>query len=437
MLQSFLTVGQQILTLYLLLVVGFVLGKVKLLDDRASVALSSLVMYVVSPCMMVVAFQRPLEHTALHNFGVVTGVSAVLHVVFIAAAMLLIRDRDRERQNCLRFAAVFSNCGFMGYPLMAALLGSIGVFYGSAYVIVFTILSWTWGVYVITGDRSQLRLKPLLLNPGVISVVLAMALYLGQVTMPEPLMVPINYLADLNTPLPMLVVGYQLSHANFKAALQGISSWVTLVLRLLVLPLASLGICLALNVSHDLTLVLLIAAGCVACTLPFVRSRIGFLFTSDFAEANTSGGRAGRKLVAMTLLEQRGKATGVGLGMFGGAVAMQNQVIDHQAYFYVDNYYLKLMIEMGYTGLAAFLITVLSFLVNGCRALYRTAQLKKQGLSRLFPLCAGCFAGLCGVLVHCGFENIFEEPYMMAYFWTIAAMLIWAGFLQNPRKEDA
>ena len=259
MLQSFLTVGQQILTLYLLLVVGFVLGKVKLLDDRASVALSSLVMYVVSPCMMVVAFQRPLEHTALHNFGVVTGVSAVLHVVFIAAAMLLIHDRDRERQNCLRFAAVFSNCGFMGYPLMAALLGSIGVFYGSAYVIVFTILSWTWGVYVITGDRSQLRLKPLL-NPGVISVVLAMALYLGQVTVPEPLMVPINYLADLNTPLPMLVVGYQLSHANFKAALQGISSWVTLVLRLLVLPLASLGICLALNVSHDLTLVLLIAA---------------------------------------------------------------------------------------------------------------------------------------------------------------------------------
>ena len=64
MLQSLLTVGQQILTLYLLLVVGFVLGKVKLLDDRASVALSSLVMYVVSPCMMVVAFQRPLEHTA-------------------------------------------------------------------------------------------------------------------------------------------------------------------------------------------------------------------------------------------------------------------------------------------------------------------------------------------------------------------------------------
>ena len=182
-------------------------------------------------------------------------------------------------------------------------------------------------------------------------------------------------------------------------------------------------------------LVLLLAAGCVACTLPFVRSRIGFLFTADFAEANTSGGRAGRKLVAMTLLEQRGKAAGVGLGMFGGAVAMQNQVIDHQDYFYVDNYYLKLMIEMGYTGLAAFLITVLGFLANGCRALYRTAQQKKQGLSRLFPLCAGIFAGLCGVFVHCGFENIFEEPYMMAYFWSLAGLLMWAGFLREDKQE--
>ena len=185
-------------------------------------------------------------------------------------------------------------------------------------------------------------------------------------------------------------------------------------------------------------LVLLLAAACVACTLPFVRSRIGFLFTADFAEANTSGGRAGRKLVALTLLEQRGKLTGVGLGMFGGAVAMQNQVIDHQDYFYVDNYYLKLMIEMGYTGLAAFVLTVLGFLANACRALYRTAQQKKQGLSRLYPLCAGIFAGLCGVLVHCGFENIFEEPYMMAYFWSLAGLLMWAGFLrQTPGEVQA
>lgn len=260
MLRSFLTVGQQIITLYLLMVVGYVLGKTKLLDDRGSVSMSTLVMYVVSPCMLVVAFQRPLERDTLHAFGTVILVALLLHVLFIAAACLFVRDGDLPRQRALRFATVFTNSGFMGYPLMTALLGSIGVFYGSAYVIVFTFLSWTWGVYTLTGDRSQLKLRPLLLNPGVISITLAMVLYLLQIELPQLLMTPINYLADLNTPLPMLVVGYQLSHADFRAALRGRASWVTLGLRLVALPLASLGLCLLLRVPHDLTLVLLIAA---------------------------------------------------------------------------------------------------------------------------------------------------------------------------------
>jgi len=260
MLQSFLTVGQQIITLYLLMVVGFVLGKAKLLDDRGSVALSTLVMYVVSPCMLMVAFQRPLERETLRAFGIVALVALVLHVIFIAASYLFVRDGNLPRQRALRFATVFSNSGFMGYPLMAALLGSIGVFYGSAYTIVFTVLSWTWGVYILTGDRRKLKLRPLLLNPGVISIALAMLLYLLQIKLPQLLITPIGYLADLNTPVPMVVVGYQLSHADFRAALQGKSSWVTMGLRLVALPLASLGICLLLGVPHDLTLVLLIAA---------------------------------------------------------------------------------------------------------------------------------------------------------------------------------
>ena len=260
MLQSFLTVGQQIITLYLLLVVGFVLGKVKILDDRASTAMSNLVMYVVSPCIMIVAFQRPLEREMLRNFGLVTGVSLLLHVVFIVVAVLLIRDGATQRQGDLRFAAVFSNCGFIGYPLMAAMLGSIGIFYGSAYVIVFTVLTWTWGVYAVTGDRSQLRLKPLLLNPGVISVVAAMALYLLSVRLPELVVTPLNYLANMNTPLPMIVVGYQLSHANFRQAFSDRCSWGALGLRLVVIPLAAIALCYMLRVDSAFALVTVIAA---------------------------------------------------------------------------------------------------------------------------------------------------------------------------------
>ena len=256
MIESFLTVGRQIITLYLLMAVGYVLGKLKLIDDHGAASMSTLVMYIVSPCMLLVAFQRPIEQDTLHNFYVV-----------VAVSRLMIHDTDRHRRNLLLFAAVFSNCGFMGYPVMTSLIGTIGVFYGSAYNVIFTFLSWTYGIYAITGDKTQLKLRPLLLNPGVISIVLALALYLLEITLPDIIMTPATYLSALNTPLPMVVVGSQLSHADFRAALKGASSWITMLLRLVAFPLLSLGICLALGLNSDLTMVLVIAASAPAAAL--------------------------------------------------------------------------------------------------------------------------------------------------------------------------
>lgn len=151
--------------LYLIMAVGFVLGKARLIDDRGSVAMSNLVMYAVSPSILVVAFQRELDMASLRNFGLVLLVALAVHIL-AAVSVLLVRDKDPQRQSCLRFAVVFANCGFMGYPLMSAMLGSEGVFYGSAYVVVFTVLSWTLGVYIMTRDRHCLAIKPIFCNPG-------------------------------------------------------------------------------------------------------------------------------------------------------------------------------------------------------------------------------------------------------------------------------
>ena len=139
MIESFLTVGRQIITLYLLMAVGYVLGKLKLIDDHGAASMSTLVMYIVSPCMLLVAFQRPIEQDTLHNFYVVVAVSLLLHAAFIVLSRLMIHDTDRHRRNLLLFAAVFSNCGFMGYPVMTSLIGTIGVFYGSAYNVKITL----------------------------------------------------------------------------------------------------------------------------------------------------------------------------------------------------------------------------------------------------------------------------------------------------------
>ena len=250
----------QVAIMLLLILAGMLCYRLHLLTDRGVKELSGIVLQVVNPIVILLAYHRKLELRLVQNLGWTFLLSAVAMGAGIGLATLLIRNKPGRETAVERLSAVYSNCGFMGYPLMLALLGSIGVFYGSAYVVVFTFLTWTYGVFAMTGDRSQLKLRPLLLNPGVISIVLAMALFLLQITLPEIVMVPITYLSDLNTPLPMVVVGYQLSHADFRAALQGINSWISMLLRLVAFPLLSLGVCLALGLDSRLTVITVIAA---------------------------------------------------------------------------------------------------------------------------------------------------------------------------------
>ena len=260
MILAFLTVGKQVLILFLLMVVGYILGKAKIITEQGSAGMSSVVMYTAIPAMLIVAFQRELIPSDLGSFGMALLLSLAIHALGILLSRLLIRDPDPKRVPTLRFAATFSNCGFMGYPLMTALLGTIGVFYGSAYVVVFNILSWTWGVYLMTGERRNLSLRPILLNPGVLGVIIAMTLYLLRITLPEIILTPVTYISYLNTPVPMLILGYQLSHADFRTALRGVSAWLSLLLRLIVLPLLTIVLCLVLNVNSTVAMALVIAA---------------------------------------------------------------------------------------------------------------------------------------------------------------------------------
>lgn len=201
------------------------------------------------------------------------------------------------------------------------------------------------------------------------------------------------------------------------------------------LGLAVAAVLFALVVDRRL-FAMIVCAAVVACFLPFVRSRISYLFTDEFKASNEAGGRAKRWSTAMSYLDDYDCwDVGLGYGMYGGAVAMQNQINPEFMYKYVDNYYVKILAENGIIGLSAFLTSVLGLIWNGARACGKTAK------TPYLPLCVGMLAGLIGVLVQSFFESIWEEPYMMALFFAIAGMLIYVGFFRrlnrfptNPKK---
>lgn len=184
----------------------------------------------------------------------------------------------------------------------------------------------------------------------------------------------------------------------------------------------------ALYRDRKLIALMALAVG-VAVFIPQVANRITFLFTSEFDFANMFGGRGGRRREGMNLLRTVNVLFGYGLGRFGGAVAMQNQINANLSYFYMDNYYLKTLIEMGYIGLGGYLFLLASFSFNAMRSIYRTRD------DSMSTIAQGLFAGMLGVMTHCLTENIFEVPYMNAYFWGMAGLIIYIGFLRKPKLE--
>lgn len=242
MLSNFFTVGEQILILFLLIAVGFVCGKKKMLTEKTVQEMTDFVLFIVAPCVIIDAFQRPFDAALSHSFfqAILFSTAAIL-IAFVLARFTL-HHEDKKRESVYRFAVMFSNCAFMGFPLEQALLGADGLFFGAATLVSFTVLTWTLGLYVMSRDKSLLSLKKLLINPGIIGVVIGLALFFSSTALPHVVAQPVSYLAALNTPLPMVIIGYHLSRASILPILKDARTWITIGERLIVVPLIALGV---------------------------------------------------------------------------------------------------------------------------------------------------------------------------------------------------
>ncbi len=244
---AFLTVAQQVLILFILIGVGFVCTKTKLLNETVTKGLTDLVLYCVTPCVLIKSFvEIPFSAQKVKELLISLLIVVLIHVGFILLCFPLIRDADNSRERMLRFCAIFSNAGFMGLPLQEALLGEEGTFFGGAYVAMFNVAVWSFGLLLMSGNRKTLSLKKVFLTPGILGVLVGLVLFImpqliSGFTLPTLVFTPIKHLANLNTPLPMIVIGYYLANTDLKASLRDFKSFYVIFLRNVALPLAALG----------------------------------------------------------------------------------------------------------------------------------------------------------------------------------------------------
>ncbi len=241
MLESLKFVGTQVLILFILMAVGFVCRKLWVLNEGGVKGLTDLMLYLVTPCMMIKAFQQSFDGRLLRGFLITAAATAVLYAVEIGLAVLLLRDRDDARRRVLRFGAVFSNCGYMALPLLQSLWGSEAVLYGAAFNAVHVFYLWTYGLSLMNGGKEKVSLKKAVVNPGTLSTLLGLLLFFCSVRLPPIIAKPVEYVAALNTPVPMLIIGYYLAGLDWHAVLRSGGEYTMLALRLLVVPALMLG----------------------------------------------------------------------------------------------------------------------------------------------------------------------------------------------------
>lgn len=241
MLENFLTVGQQVLILFVLIAIGFVLGKRNIITEKGGKVCADLALFLATPCVIINSFQREYSAQVLKELLLALAIGFGLHVVGIVLAHIVYR-KDDAATRIYRAATVLSNAGFMGLPLQQAVLGDKGVLYGAAYVVAMTVTQWSYGLLIMDKSGGRVPVRKLLFNPGMIGLIAGLLLFVCRITLPELIGAPVRHLAALNTPLPMLFAGYYLSRVDMKKALGNRANYGALAMRLILVPVVSVAL---------------------------------------------------------------------------------------------------------------------------------------------------------------------------------------------------
>lgn len=253
MLEAFLAVTGKVAVILIFIVVGYATVKLGVFSQKGLGEITSLLLYVVTPCLIVTSFLSA-ESGSLDAWSMFLAFALPAASMFlsIAGSYLFFRKEEPNRRKVLRFALIFCNVGFMGVPLVQGIVGTEGVLYSSFFIVVFNIISWTYGYTMMGGGK--IRLKTLLLNPGVIGLVIGLPLYFLDVQLPEIIASPVEMMSAVNTPLAMIVVGGYIARVKWKEFISDIAVYKMAFLRLLVAPALYLALALAVRPNDALLL---------------------------------------------------------------------------------------------------------------------------------------------------------------------------------------
>lgn len=223
---------RQIVIMFVYMAIGGLLFQKGLITKEGSKSLANLLLYAVLPCVVVKSFC--VARTPERMSGLLVSFLAAFGILLLAMAVSHLLFKKNPIDD---FGAAFSNAGFMGFPLVAAVQGSEAIFYAAGFVALLNALQWTYGQSLISGDPSYRSPKAILKNPLVLSLLLGILIFCFELPVPAIASDLLAALAALNAPLAMVILGVYLAQTDARTLFNDPHLYVVAAARLVLIPL--------------------------------------------------------------------------------------------------------------------------------------------------------------------------------------------------------
>lgn len=237
----------QMLILFVMIIMGFILNKVHVLGKTQDSIITKVIIYFSMPCMVLNAVLSQSGPKEYKQVGIFIILALIMYIILPIIAFFVVRIPvvPKNLRGIYQFMIIFGNVGFMGFPLVSAVFGPESVLYAGIFNIAFNLLSYSYGVYIVSNDdpdnsgaKTDFKLSfKKFLSPGISVSLIALILYFTGIEFPEFIKSPVASFGNMTTPMAMLVIGSTLANMKLKEVFTDWRAYLFVAFRNILLPI--------------------------------------------------------------------------------------------------------------------------------------------------------------------------------------------------------
>ncbi len=229
----------QVLILFLTMFIGIYAKKNNYINKEINDGLSKILLNITLPLLIISSFNTNFSKDMMVNAEKIVIYGLIIHIVIIIFSKIVYFKLPQSKKGIAKFVTLFANSGFMGYPVLKGIYGSVGVFYCSILGVVINLFMFSYGIMVLKeeGTGTFGELKKIIFNPAIIATIIGIFIFILGIKIPNVIGSTINSVGSMTSPLSMIIVGVMLGETNIKTAFSGKLVYILTFIRLLVVPI--------------------------------------------------------------------------------------------------------------------------------------------------------------------------------------------------------